>query len=107
MTTIVVAHTSRREGHVTRPSSLRTSVRNLRPRPNQPKAWLEPSGHSNIAIFIAPSLTFERRPVRPHIPILTATARRFSGARPYAPHLAGQEGIEPPALGFGDRCSAN
>src|SRR5262249_34368013 len=35
MTTIVVAHTSRRVGQVTRPSSPRTSVRNRRPRTGQ------------------------------------------------------------------------
>ena len=28
-------------------------------------------------------------------------------APPYLSDLAGQEGLEPPALGFGDRCSTN
>src|SRR5262245_14147229 len=90
ITTIVVAHTSRRVGHVTRPSSLRTSARNRRARPNQPTTCSGDSLRlSSIAVFTNP----------------------LRGLRLAGPHwsqtLAGQEGLEPPALGFGDRCSTN
>src|SRR5262245_39061623 len=53
MTTTVVAQTSRRVGHVTRPSSLRTSLRNRRARPNHPATCSGDSLRlSSIAAFI-------------------------------------------------------
>src|SRR5580765_3979686 len=70
ITTSVVAHTSRRVGHVTRPSSLRTSIRKRRKRPNQPATC---SGDS-----------FR----------LSNIDRRGSLFHSLC-HLAGQEGLEP------------
>src|SRR5262245_56610304 len=64
ITTTVVAHTSRRVGHVTRPSSLRTSLRNRLARPNHPTTWSGDSFRlSNIAAF-----TVSLRGHRPRTP---------------------------------------
>src|SRR4051794_17875717 len=80
---MVVAQTSRLVGHVTRPSSLRTSMRNRRPRVNQLPLCAAPSGDSNIAIFIVTSLRSPglrsliwqaRRDSNPQLPVLETGA---------------------------------
>src|SRR5579864_8086554 len=60
ITTTVVAHTSRRVGHVTRVNSLRTSVKNLRARPYQPTTC---SGDS----LRLSNMTLYRSPIRPRL----------------------------------------
>src|SRR5262245_22476640 len=102
MTTMVVAYTSFWLGHVTRPISLRTSDRKRRDRPHQPvtlsraRPWNESSLDSAIT-FVA---TFPASP-------LPASSYPRAATRDPRSELAGQEGIEPPTPGFGDRCSAN
>src|SRR6187401_2023219 len=66
MTTTVVAHTSRRVGQVTLPSSARTSIKNARARPIQPVTCSGDSlTLSNIATFdtglCASSLVWQAR----------------------------------------------
>src|ERR1051325_6867470 len=87
ITTTVVAYTSRREGHVTRRISLRTSVKNVRVFDSQP---VLPS----LAVFTCSIVVLIES-----IPDLRVRRRRLP--------MAGQEGLEPPAPGFGDRCSTN
>src|SRR5258708_30888010 len=91
MTTKVVAYASLRLGHVTRPISLRTSDRKGRERPHHP-VTLSRARPPNESSGSAAPLFILLNPRR-------STYRRFN--------LAGQEGIEPPTPGFGDRCSAN
>ncbi len=84
ITTSVVAYTSRREGQVTRFISLRTSRKNSLARGHHPNGPLR----GRVARLI---YRFSRH--------WTFLDRIFG--------LAGQEGLEPPAPGFGDRCSTN
>src|SRR5688572_18090335 len=90
ITTSVVAYTSRRDGQVTRRVSLRTSVENVRPFAHQalgpPSAVLTGAGLTCSTVLIA---------VIPKAPTPVGGLLL----------LAGQEGIEPPTPGFGDRCS--
>src|SRR4029079_13830073 len=100
ITTSVVAYTSRTHGHVTRRISFLTSIRNERlvvshcgPRRSPP-----PSRGCSIATELLV------RSLLPDFgPISIPTSRQPAGRR----RMAGQEGLEPPALGFGDRCSTN
>src|SRR4051812_27130248 len=97
MTTTVVAYTSLRLGQLTLAVSLRTSERNRRERPHQPVTL--PRARSPIESLsscsaIAAFMMCSRAALA--YPCLASCAE-----------LAGQEGIEPPTPGFGDRCSAN
>src|SRR6187455_2502742 len=83
MTTTVVAHTSRRVGHVTRPSSARTSTRKRLARPNQPATCSGDSFRlSSIAAFIndhattfRPCVSWQaRRDSNPQLPVLETGA---------------------------------
>src|SRR5688572_2308831 len=118
MTTTVVAYTSRREGHVTRRISLRTSVRKLREFSHHP--LIPPSvlrtgaGLTCSSVLMTASLAAISK--RPGIrdqgqgDVCTPTPHPWSLLPdPDFPSaiVAGQEGLEPPALGFGDRCSTN
>src|ERR1051325_6197094 len=87
ITTTVVAYTSRREGHVTRRISLRTSVKNVRVFDSQP-VLLSPAVFTCSIVVLIESI-----PGLPRSPTSAA--------------MAGQEGLEPPTPGFGDRCSTN
>src|SRR5687768_656012 len=82
ITTTVVAQTSRRVGHVTRPSSLRTSPRKRLARPNQPRTWSGESFRlSSIAAFTrhlrpssSPSVWQVRRDSNPQPSVLETDA---------------------------------
>src|SRR5579864_6003079 len=66
ITTTVVAHTSRRVGHVTRANSLRTSVKNLRARPYHPTTCSGDSLRlSNMTLYRSP---IRLRRLRPEMP---------------------------------------
>src|SRR5262245_37429107 len=77
MTTTVVAQTSRRVGHVTRPSSLRTSLRNRRARPNHPATC---SGDSLRLSSIAAFIFYLLRGLRPRTPYTLARGDPFRPA---------------------------
>src|SRR6187401_1408794 len=106
ITTMVVAHTSRRVGQVTRPSSLRTSLRKRRPRPNHPTTWSGDSfKFSSMAVFklALPSIWQARRDSNPQLPVLETGALpiellaylQSGGLRPRGPPYALTRGTLP------------
>src|SRR5688572_887753 len=109
------AYTSLRLGQVTRPISLRTSARKRLDRPIQPVmlSFARPPNESSCSaiavVFISQSLSVSssqfsvpRNATRKRVQLATGGWLLTTSHT-----LAGQEGIEPPTPGFGDRCSAN
>src|SRR3954466_7511312 len=109
MTTTVVAYTSLLDGQVTRFSSLRTSVRNVRKRSMCPPAASRAVSSVVVVVFAAITAFARTANCESMIANLISNQRLAIGIQQFLNpvKLAGQEGIEPPTPGFGDRCSTN
>src|SRR5438132_9887815 len=111
---IVVAYTSFCDGQVTRFSSLRTSVRNVRLRFHQPVTFslASPMLSTTFVAISASSFQLSNRAPNSRLAAQSsssgpASLKLEARSSQLEANLAGQEGLEPPAPGFGDRCSNN
>src|SRR3989442_3048980 len=102
MTTTVVAYTSFCVGHVTRLSSLRTSLRNRRARSRRPPA-ASFTVSSVVVLLTAIVIYFSWGPTPTRWPNSRGHSASSVDPRLRARTLAGQEGLEPPTPRFGDR----
>src|SRR5688572_9333520 len=109
MTTTVVFFTSPLDGQVTFLSSLFTSAKKLlsslnflgpQPIPPASQAGVLPPSIFSIFLASATAMTFN-----PELPGAYVVPCRLRPPARRPSRVAGQEGLEPPTPGFGDRCS--